>query len=86
MSADSDYQQTEFTVTFGVDQDKVCLEVPILDDQMDEGTEKFEIIITGTPPGVSAAQPERTVVSIIDDDGKFTRQLRCAHVYQLIVL
>ena len=55
-----------------MDNDRVCLEVPILDDQMNEGTEKFEVLITGTPPGVSVAQPERTVVSIVDDDGKFT--------------
>ena len=64
-------------MTFDVDQDRVCLNLSILDDKINEGTEDIEVRITGVPPGVSTGQPQRTIVSIIDDDSELQQ---CTHL------
>ena len=46
---------------------RVCREIPILDDLVDEPSETFTVIIPPSP-GVDPGPP--TTVTIVDDDGE----------------
>ena len=49
----------------------MCFDITILNDQLDEETESFLAEIISIPPsGVVLGDPERSTISIIDDDGK----------------
>jgi len=47
-------------------------DVPIIDDVIVEGNEKFELVIISRslPDGVRRAQPFRPTVTIVDEGGK----------------
>ena len=68
----SDYRRETTTVTFQPNENRRCFEIEILNDQLDEGTESFsaDIVSVPTDSGVVIANPNRTMISIIDDDGK----------------
>lgn len=60
----------EATLVFNPDQERVCFDIPVLEDQMDEGTEDFMVEITNVSPGVGTGRPRTTVISIIDSNGE----------------
>ena len=67
----SDYQPVTRTLTFQPNQNRMCFNIPILNDQLDEGTESFSVEIISVPSsGVVLGDPERSTISIIDDDGE----------------
>ena len=60
------------TVTFQPNENRQCFDIEILNDQLDEGTESFSADILSVPSdsGVVITNPDSTIISIIDDDGK----------------
>ena len=68
----SDYRGVIRTVTFGPNENRECFNVPILNDQLDEGTELFSAEISSVPSDrdVIVATPDSATISILDDDGK----------------
>lgn len=66
----SDYRRVTTTLTFQPNEDQECFDIPILADQLNEGTESFSAEITSVPSRVVISSPERTIISIVDDDGE----------------
>jgi len=60
------------SVTIPADVDFVDIEVPIIDDECDELDETFAADLSVTPPDqrVTVGTPDRTLVTIVDNDGK----------------
>ena len=68
----SDYQRVNRTLIFQPNENQKCFEVPILNDELDEGTESFLVDIISVPPsGVVIGDPGRSIISITDDDGEY---------------
>lgn len=58
-----------FDITIPSDETQVCVEIPVLDDDIAlEGTEVFQVSLV-TPTDVQNASPEPSRVLIIDNDG-----------------
>ena len=67
----SDYQAVTRTLTFQPNENRMCFNVPIMNDGLDEGTESFSAEIISVPSsGVVIGDPERSIISITDDDGE----------------
>ena len=68
-----DYSGGIFTVILQQGQNRVCLNIPIIDDDLSEPTfiETFLIFLFNLDPGVDNSASTSTV-QIIDDDGKFS--------------
>ena len=67
----SDYQAVTRTLTFQPNENQMCFDVAILDDDLDEGTESFSAEIISIPSsGVVRGDPESSIISITDDDGE----------------
>lgn len=73
LSAGSDYRQVTTTLTFEPEDDRICFEVPVLTDQLDEGKEDFVAEITAVPDGIVVFQPGVTTISILDVNGENVR-------------
>lgn len=59
------------TLTLQPNEDQLCFDVPILDDELDEGTESFSVEIISIPSsGFVLSDPETLIISITDDDGE----------------
>ena len=54
---------------FRAGQEKQCVNITILDDELLEGPENFSIILTTEASRVTL-DPDHAVVNITDDDGK----------------
>ena len=68
----SDYQRVNRTLTFQPNENQMCFEVPILNDELDEGTESFSVEIISVPSsGVVLGDPGRSIISITDNDGEY---------------
>lgn len=76
------------TLTFRPNEDRKCFDIPILNDQLDEGTESFsaEILSVPTGMGVVIGTPGRTIISITDDDGEGIYMKIFTHKNSLIKL
>ena len=63
------------TVTFQPNENRQCFDIEILNDQLDEGTESFSADILSVPSdsGVVITNPDSTIISITDDDGKIEK-------------
>ena len=73
LAADVDYTTTTFMLTFEPSSDgqRVCGNVPIIDDLLDEPNELFIVRITSVSnPNVMIGMNDETCITIIDDDGK----------------
>ena len=55
---------------FSPDDDNQCFRVPILSDELSEGTEELTAAITAISEGVVVSEPGDTTISIIDSNGK----------------
>ena len=52
--------------------DMLCIEIPIVDDDLCEGNEQFQVSLQNNDPDVNLAPGRATgTVTIIDNDSKF---------------
>ena len=65
-----DYTSGPYTVTFPAGQTTATFNIPITDDRILEGDEKFmlTIISSSLPTGVTRDAPSQITVTIMDDD------------------
>ena len=58
---------------------RMCLDIPIIDDDVSEGSETFIVLLPGqTDPAVMAISPQVGTIEILDnDDGGF--ESRCSN-------
>lgn len=52
------------------DQSSNCLSVGVLDDNIHEELEQFLVSIVHVNSGVRIGEPSKSIVTIVDDDGK----------------
>ena len=60
--------------------DMMCVEIPIIDDNLCEGNEQFQVSLQNNDPTNVNLAPGRATgtVSIIDNDGKFCKNIQLA--------
>ena len=61
-----DYEETITDFTFGPGIDRLCVDVPIVNDDILEGNEQFFGTLTTTDPDV-LVNPDEATVTIIED-------------------
>ena len=68
---DSDYRSGQLTITFPAGVNCSSFEVPIINDELSESDETFDIIIMdeSLPYGVTLGDHSKTTVTIRDNDG-----------------
>ena len=73
IAAGEDYQAGPLTLTLPAKQLTVCVNVSIIDDFVVERNETFNVILDydGGQTGVSLSLPQRAIVTIFNDDGKY---------------
>ena len=72
-----DYSTANVQVTFAPDQTRRCVDIPIVDDNIPEEDEMFNVVIQNSDD-VSPSQPSTTKITIIDEDrGKIIILLPC---------
>ena len=69
-----DYESGPYTVIFPAGENIVPFDVPIIDDDVLEKIEAFNLIINSSslPSHVAAITPYQATVIIVDNDGKYT--------------
>ena len=67
-----DYTNGSFTVEFNAGVTRVSFNVSIVNDNIHEGNETFNLIInpSSLPSEVAVTNPNQTIVIIVDDDGR----------------
>ena len=68
-TAPEDYADPDQQLTFGPGNMFVDVMIPIVDDQLREGTEVFSLLLSTTELRVNL-NPDTTEITINDDDGK----------------
>ena len=68
-TGDEDYIPSPLSLTFSLDNIRVCFNVSIIDDDMDEPEESFLVNITTDDPQVILF-PMTTILNVVDDDCK----------------
>ena len=63
-----DYTAKSGLVTFNVGELSKTIDIPILNDTLDENDEAFTVVLTGLPPDVTLGTPSTATVTIKDDD------------------
>ena len=63
-----DYTAKSGLVTFNVGELSKTIDIPILNDTLDENDEAFTVVLTDLPPDVTLGAPSTTTVTIKDDD------------------
>ena len=58
------------SLTFDTNRDKACFNVTLLDDQLKEGVLDFSAIVKSVPSEVDIGIPNKTIISIGDDESK----------------
>ena len=73
LTGNDDYGPGPYTVRIPAGTTVVPFDIPIVDDNILEGNEDFDIIIVpgSLPDDVSVGNPGRATVNIIDDDRKY---------------
>ena len=71
IAAPDDYIDLTMDLTFDseIQNDTLCVDVPINDDNLCETDEIFDVTLTTADPAVTL-DPDTGTVTIIDDDGK----------------
>ena len=74
---DVDYGSGRYAVTFSAGQTIASFDIPINDDNILEGNEDFNLIITpqSLPSRVTRTAPSQVLVIIIDNDRKLLEYL-----------
>lgn len=66
-----DYTEVNPSVSFGSPSgDRVCVDIPIVDNDIFEPTEDFDLTLVISRPGVIVEAPETARIFIEDDDGR----------------
>ena len=67
-----DYDSGQYTVTFPAGETSVPFDIGIIDDNIHEDNEDFDLTITRKtlPDGVTPGNPNSATVTIVDDDRK----------------
>ena len=65
-----DFGTSSVDLVFNSGTTRACTQVPIVDDDIDEDDEMFDVTLTTTETGISLA-PDQGMVTITDDDGTF---------------
>ena len=68
-SGDVDYVSTSVTLTFDESSTRACSDISITPDDILEDDETFSVTLT-TGDGDVTLEPDTSVVTITDDDGK----------------
>jgi len=69
-----DYTTVSGTLNFDDGQDNATFDIPILDDELIEGNETFEISLTNATGGAGVQPPSKANIHIIDNEGPGTLQ------------
>ena len=70
----SDYEYGPYTVTISAGEIDTLFDLPVIDDNLLEGNEHFDLFIIPRflPDRVTRGDLGRTTVTIVDDEGKLT--------------
>src|SRR5262249_24922806 len=63
-----DYTETSGVVTFIAGELSKTIDIPTLNDTVDEDNETFTVVLSNLPPDVTLGNPSTTTVTITDDD------------------
>ena len=70
-AASSDYTATSTQLTFTANEERLCMGIEIIDDQLAEEIEELQVHIILSAPELSiTVSPDSTTVSILDKDSK----------------
>ena len=70
-TAPEDYTSTETDLTFTPDDsNKMCVNIPIGNDTVVEGSENFTVTVTSNDTSVQIGPNSNSTVTIVDDDGE----------------
>ena len=74
-----DYDSGPYNVTFIAGTTSVSFDVPIIDDDIVESRETFNLAVTSSslPNNVYRGVPNVTTVTILDDEGTFLFRINC---------
>ena len=78
LTANLDFTPGTFPVTFDpTGNSEMCVEVPVVDDDINENSESFDgtIVITTPMPGLSVGSPGMATLTILDDDSEAPLEL-----------
>ena len=78
LTAYLDFTPGTFPVTFDpTGNSEMCVEVPVVDDDITEDSESIDgtIVITTPMPGLSIGSPEMATLTILDDDSETPLEL-----------
>ena len=69
----NDYNRGPYNITIPAGQNDITFSVSITDDNIREQSETFNLVIdeSSLPSGVTSSDPNRTTVTIMDDDCKY---------------
>lgn len=83
-----DYQQSTATFIFNSGDPTPCLDIPIINDQLQESCETFGVIVTESPlPGANLILlPATATVTINDDEGMHYLTNAKDSVYYILLL
>lgn len=72
-----DYDATASQLAFSASESRACMEIPITDDIISEPMEHFAVSLTfpGLLPEGTAVMPDLANITIVDNDGKCTKEV-----------
>ena len=70
---------------FDSDNDRMCVSIPLLSDNLLEQTEAFEAVLTSDDPDVTLT-PEVAAISILDTNGMNFCRLLGSSFYMLVCM
>ena len=72
-----DYDSGPYTVTFSAGETRALFNISINNDNIFEMNENFALTINGSslPTGVTVSTPNETIVTIVDNEGKYLVKL-----------
>ena len=67
----SDFDDATITLTISPGDTSAVVSIPIIDDNIVEGDERFDVVLQPQGSGLTIRSPGQTVVVIVNDDGGF---------------
>jgi len=84
--ADGDYSAGPYSVTFSPLMTRQLLTIAIVDDNIMEMNEQFQLTISNSlPDRVTISDPSQTIVTIRDDDGNLVTVMWLTNLCEIIV-
>ena len=81
LGSPDDYQNGPYEVFFGEGEKRTCIDIPVIDDGVEEGPERFQLQIM--PPdngGVPFEPGSKPMAQITIRDGEYLRQYFILHI------